>query len=56
MKNIVKLLKKENGEVNTIAIILLALVVIAVVAIFRERLIDLVNRLFDKIEVDSNLN
>lgn len=56
MKRILKLVNKEDGEVNTIAIILLALVVIAVVAIFRERLIDLVNQLFDKISESTELN
>lgn len=49
------LIKKENGEVNTIAIILISIAVIAVVAIFKERLIDLVNVLFDKMKSSPDL-
>lgn len=48
-------IKKENGEVNTIAIILISIAVIAVVAIFKERLIDLVNVLFDKVKSSPDL-
>ena len=44
------ILREERGETNIIAIILLIIVVIAVVAIFKDRLTQIVNSLFDKIQ------
>ncbi len=46
---ILNFLKDENGETNIIAIILIILVVIALAAIFRKQLTDVVNKLFDQI-------
>ncbi len=42
-------LRGENGEANLIAVILIIIVVIALVVIFRNQLIGIVNRLFEKI-------
>lgn len=43
------LLKKENGETNIIAIVLLIVIVIALAVIFRDSIKHLVNTLLNKI-------
>lgn len=50
-KNSVKnFFEKENGESNIIAIILVILVVIALAAVFKNAIVELVNGLFDAIK------
>ena len=39
----------QTGEVNIIAMVLIIIVVIALVAIFRSEMTDIVNKLFEKI-------
>lgn len=45
-----ELFKKENGEVNIIAMVLLIVVVIALVAIFRDQMTIILNTLFEQIK------
>ncbi len=40
----------ERGEVNIIAVILLVLVAIALAALFKDRIVKVVNSLFEKID------
>ena len=44
------LIEDERGETNIIAIVLIIIVVIAVAAIFREKIFDLIGRLFTKVD------
>lgn len=46
-------LKKEDGEINMVAIVLIILVVIALIAIFRDNLTALLDSLFKKIESEA---
>ena len=43
------LITKENGDTNFISIILIAVVVIAIAAIFKEQLQNLVTQVFEKL-------
>lgn len=53
-KNSVKnFFEKENGESNIIAIILVILVVIALAAVFKKEIVDLVNGLFTQINEET---
>lgn len=47
-----KLLKEKNGEANIVSIIFIIIIVIGVALIFRDRLTDLINSLFNQIEED----
>ena len=42
-------MKNEEGETNLVAILLIIVVTVALVAIFKDRITDLVNGIFDKI-------
>ena len=44
------LIRDDRGETNIIAIVLIIIVVIAVAAIFREKIFDLIGRLFTKVD------
>ncbi len=44
------IISDERGEVNMIAIILIIIVVIGLVAVFREKITDVINLLVDKIK------
>lgn len=48
-KNADEFLKNEDGETNLISILLIIVVTVALVAIFKNRITDIVNDLFDKI-------
>lgn len=43
----------EEGETNLIAILLIIVVTVALVAIFKDRITDIVEQIFDKIEKQS---
>ena len=43
-------IEEERGETNLIAILLIIVVVIALVGVFKNRMIGLINDLFDKIK------
>lgn len=45
-----RLIVNEDGETNLVAILLIIVVTVALVAIFKDRITDLVNTIFDKIE------
>lgn len=47
-----KLLKDKKGETNIVSIIFIIIIVIGLAIIFRDRLTDLINSLFDQIEED----
>lgn len=47
-------LKNEDGETNLVAILLIIVVTVALVALFKDRITDLVNTIFDKIEKSAN--
>lgn len=42
-------IKNEAGETNLVAILLIIVVTVALVAIFKDKITDLVNTIFDKI-------
>ena len=42
-------IKNEAGETNVVAILLIIVVTVALVAIFKDKITDLVNTIFDKI-------
>ncbi|MBQ9631494.1 MAG: hypothetical protein IJV04_01050 [Lachnospiraceae bacterium] len=46
-------LKEEDG-IGVVEVILILVVLIALVLIFKEKLTELVNQIFDKITTDSN--
>ncbi len=46
-------IKNEDGETNLIALLLIIVVTVALVAIFKERITDIVEQIFDKIEKQS---
>ncbi|MCI6582187.1 MAG: Flp1 family type IVb pilin [Oscillospiraceae bacterium] len=48
-KNAADFMKNEEGETNLVAILLIIVVTVALVAIFKDRITDLVNGIFDKI-------
>lgn len=50
--------EEEQGETNIIAIILLILVVVGLVVIFRDKITELINSLFGKVDdsIDSNFS
>lgn len=48
------LFKKENGETNIIAIVLLIVIVIALAVIFRDSITALVQRLLNKITTNAD--
>lgn len=48
-KNADDFMKNEEGETNLVAILLIIVVTVALVAIFKDRITDLVNGIFDKI-------
>lgn len=47
-----KLMKEEKGETNIVSIIFIIIIVIGLAIIFRDRLTELINSLFDQIEED----
>lgn len=49
----VDLFKKENGETNIIAIVLLIVIVIALTVIFRQQITSLINSIWAKIRDDT---
>lgn len=49
-----RVLCDEKGDTNIIAILLLIVVVIGLVAVFKDRMVQLVNNLFDKIGTNAN--
>lgn len=53
MQKIEDFKNEESGEVNMIAIILIIIVVVGLVAIFRDELEKLIRDLFGKINTDS---
>lgn len=54
----IKALKKENGEANIIAIILVLAIVIALAIIFRRQIMDLFSKIWNSLfnDVDEVLN
>ena len=50
--------EEEQGETNIIAIILLILVVVGLVVIFRDKISELINNLFGKVDdsIDANFS
>lgn len=46
--------RKEDGETNLVAILLIIVVTVALVAIFKTRLTALVNNVFNTIEKEAN--
>ena len=44
---------QEDGEINMVAIVLILLVVIALVAIFRDGITALLNDLLDRIKIEA---
>ncbi len=52
-ERVVNTLKKENGETNIIAIVLLIVIVIALAVIFRNQITNLVNRVWSRIFGDA---
>lgn len=48
--------RDQRGEVNIVAMVLLILVVIALVAIFRSEMTDIVNQMFEKIRSAMDLS
>lgn len=54
------LVTKENGDTNFVSIMLILLVVIAVAVIFRDKLVDLAEKVFSKLteftETDVEIN
>ena len=48
-KHAADFMKNEEGETNLVAILLIIVVTVALVAIFKDRITDLVNGIFDKI-------
>lgn len=52
-QKVVDLFKKENGETNIIAIVLLIVIVIALTVIFRQQITTLINSIWAKIFKDA---
>ncbi|MEE1352285.1 MAG: Flp1 family type IVb pilin [Acutalibacteraceae bacterium] len=50
MEKLSKFQRDIRGEVNIVAMVLLILVVIALVAIFRSEMTDIVSKMFEKIK------
>ncbi|MGN0548725.1 MAG: Flp1 family type IVb pilin [Acutalibacteraceae bacterium] len=50
----IDLFKKENGETNIIAIVLLIVIVIALAVIFRDSITALVQRLLNKVTTNAD--
>lgn len=48
-----RLLKKDRGEINMVAIVLILLVVIVLAGIFRESITNLLSNLLDKIQKEA---
>lgn len=46
---------EKSGEINLVAMVLIIVVVIALVAIFRTQMTDIVNDMFDKIRTNMEL-
>ena len=49
-----RFLKNEDGETNLVSILLIIVVTVALVAIFKTRITDLVNTIFDKIKASAS--
>lgn len=45
----VDFIKNEDGETNLVAILLIIVVTVALVAVFKDRITDVLNTIFDKI-------
>lgn len=53
LKNLKDLLREEDG-MGTVEIILIIVVLVGLVIIFKDRITDLVNNIFDKITKETN--
>ncbi|MDE6924840.1 MAG: hypothetical protein K2O97_14895 [Acetatifactor sp.] len=53
LKNLRDLLREEDG-MGTVEIILIIVVLVGLVIIFKDRITDLVNNIFDKITKETN--
>lgn len=53
LKNLKDLLREEGG-MGTVEIILIIVVLVGLVIIFKDRITDLVNNIFDKITKETN--
>lgn len=53
LEKIMKIIGREEGEINMVAIVLIILVVIALIAIFRDNITSLLDSLFQKIESEA---
>lgn len=53
LKNIRDLIREEDG-MGTVEIILIIVVLVGLVIIFKDRITDLVNNIFDKITKETN--
>lgn len=48
-RNSEEFIKNEDGETNLVAILLIIVVTVALVAIFKDRITDVINTIFDRI-------
>lgn len=53
LKNVKDLIREEDG-MGTVEIILIIVVLVGLVIIFKDRITDLVNNIFDKITKETN--
>lgn len=53
LKNLKDLIREEDG-MGTVEIILIIVVLVGLVVIFKDRITDLVNNIFDKITKETN--
>lgn len=51
-----KFLKKEDGEVNIVAIVILIAIAVGLALLFKERVAEIINNIFDEIDTSGLSN